>query len=110
MASIAGNNSGKNINKIEALKELGFKFFKAKKIKTLMVEGAALNVECKLVDKVEVGDHVAFIGEVVEIHRITDKNPLAYHGLKYWKLNKTIPKPPQYELERIQKIIEKHKR
>ena len=109
MASVAGGSSGKNINKIEALKELGFKFFKAKKIKALMVEGAALNVECKLVNKMEVGDHVAFIGEAVEIH-MPDKKPLAYHGLKYWKLDETIPKPPQDELERIQSVIEKHKR
>ncbi len=109
MASVAGNNSGKNINKIEALKELGFKFFKAKKIKALMVEGAALNVECKLVNTIKVGDHVAFIGEAVEI-RMPDKKPLAYHGLKYWKLDETIQKPPQDELEKIQIVIEKHKR
>ena len=109
IASVAGGSSGKNVNKIEAFKELGFNFFKAKKIKALMVEGAALNVECRLVNKVEAGDHVAFIGEAVEIH-MPDKKPLAYHGLKYWKLNETIPKPPQDELERIQRVIEKHRR
>ena len=110
MASVAGGSSGKNVNKIEALKELGFKFFKAKKIKALMVEGASLNVECRLANTVEIGDHVAFVGEAVEVHPITAKEPLAYHGLKYWRLNETIPKPPQEELERIQKIIEEHKR
>ena len=51
LSSIAGGSSGKNVNKIEALKELGFKFFKAKKINVLMAEGAAMNAECRLYKK-----------------------------------------------------------
>src|SRR3989338_8808174 len=47
LASVAGNYTGKDYNKIEALKTLGFEFYKAKKIKTLMVKGAALNIDCK---------------------------------------------------------------
>src|SRR3990167_9063066 len=41
LASVAGKNSGKNVNKIDVLKELGFRFFRAKKINAFMVEGAA---------------------------------------------------------------------
>lgn len=49
LSSVAGGSSGKNTDKIGALKELGFKFFKAKKIDVLMVEDAAMNAECRLV-------------------------------------------------------------
>ena len=108
IASVAGGSSGKNVNKIEALKELGFKFFRAKKIKVLMVEGAALNVECKLVNKIEVGDHVAFVGEAVEVHPITAKEPLVYHGQKFWKFGANIPWPYEAEMNRIKAIVEKH--
>ena len=108
MASIAGGSSGKNVNKIEALKELGLKFFKAKKIKALMVEGAALNVECKLVNTVKVGDHVAFIGEAIEVYPTTAKEPLVYHGQKFWKFGANIPWPSEAEMSRIKKIVENH--
>ena len=108
LASIAGGSSGKNVNKIEALKELGFKFFRAKKINALMVEGAALNAECKLVNKIEAGDHVAFIGEAVEVYPVTAKEPLVYHGQKFWKFGENIPWPSENEMNKIKTIVEKH--
>ncbi len=108
LASVAGGNSGKNIDKIAVLKELGFKFFKAKKIKSLMVEGATLNVECKLVSKIEIGDHVAFIGEAVEVYPVTEKEPLVYHGQKFWKFGENIPWPSEPETNKIKAIVEKH--
>jgi len=109
LSSVAGTTSGKEINKFAALQELGFKFYNAKKIKTMMVEGAALNVECKLVNSVELSQHTMFIGEVVEVS-MSSKEPLAFHGGKYWKLTESIPKPSQEELDRINKILEKHKK
>ena len=108
LSSIAGGSSGKNINKIEALKELGFKFFKAKKIDVLMVEGAAMSAECKLHKKIKLGDHTTFVGEVVELYPANNKEPLVYHGQKYWKLGENIPKPSQQEMDRIKAVIEKH--
>src|SRR3989338_8098198 len=57
LSSVSGGSSGKKINKIEALNEFGFSFFKAKQINTLMVEGCAMNVECKLIKKIKLGDH-----------------------------------------------------
>ena len=110
LSSISGGNSGKNINKIEALKELGFKFFKSKKIDVMMVEGAAMNAECKLLKKIKLGDHTTFVGKVVELYPASRKEPLVYHGQKYWKLGQNIPKPQQDELGRIGKVIEKHKK
>ena len=108
LASVAGGSSGKNVDKIAVLKELGFKFFKAKKIKALMVEGAALNVECKLVDKIKVGDHVAFIGEAVEVYPAAQKETLVYHGQKFWKFGENIPWPSENEMSKIKAIVEKH--
>lgn len=110
LSSIAGGSSGKSVNKIEALKELGFKFFKAKKIDAFMVEGAAMSAECRLFRELKLGDHTTFIGEIVELHPASGKEPLVYHSQKYWALGQSIPKPPQQELERIKSVVEKHKK
>ncbi len=108
LSSVSGRNSGKDIDKIKALKELGFKFYKAKKIKPLMVEGAVLNIECKLFKEIELGDHVMFVGEVVETSLNKGKEPLAYHKIKYWKIGENIPQPPQNEMDRIKQITQKY--
>jgi|SRR5215213_3878951 len=39
LSSVAGGYSGSKYDKISALKELGFQFYDANKIKTLMVKG-----------------------------------------------------------------------
>ena len=108
IASVAGGNSGKNIDKISSLKELGFKFYKAKKINVFMVEGAVLNLECKLFKEIELGDHIMMVGEVLEASLNKNKEPLAYHKVKYWKLGENIPRPQQHEMSRIKSIVEKH--
>lgn len=108
IASVAGGSHGRDVDKIGLLKELGFKFYKAKRIKTLMVEGAALNAECKVVNVTELGDHTMFIGEVQEAVA-SQKEPLAYHGFKYWKLGENIPKPG-LEVEKLKSLVEKFRK
>ena len=110
LASVAGGSSGKNVDKIAALKELGFKFYNAKKIKTLMVDGAVLNLECKLFKEIKLGDHVMFVGEVIHANLNKNKEPLLYHKVKYWKIGENIPKPTQEELDKIRSVVEKHKK
>jgi flavin reductase (DIM6/NTAB) family NADH-FMN oxidoreductase RutF len=110
ISSVAGGNSGKSVNKRDALKELGFKFFKAKKIDVLMVEGASVQIECRLVKKIKLGDHTTFVGEVVEAYPYSGKAPLLYYNQKYWRIGDNIPKPQQEEIERINSVIEKHKK
>jgi len=110
LSSLAGKVSGNEYDKIGALKELGFKFYNGKKIKALMVEGAALNVELKLIKTVEVGSHTMFIGEALEATPNPNKEPLAYHQNRYWKLGENISKPPQEELGRMNAVLEKHKK
>ncbi len=110
LSSVAGGSSGKNTDKIGALKELGFKFFKAKKIDVFMVEDAALNAECKLIKIIELGSHLIFVGEAVHTYTPKGKEPLVYHAQKYWKLGDDIQKPAQQELDNIRKIVEKYKK
>ncbi len=110
LASIAGGSSGKSINKIKVLEELGFKFYKANKINTLMVEDAVLNIECKLFKEIPLGDHTMFVGEVLEAKLNKEKEPLAYHKGNYWKIGEIIPKPPQEYLDKIKKLLEKYKK
>lgn len=109
MSSVAGGSHGKDVDKIKALEELGFKFYKAKKINTLMVEGAALNAECKVVNVIELGDHTMFVGEVQEA-TAGKKEPLVYHGLKFWKLGEAITKPAVSELGKIKSTVEKFRK
>ena len=110
MSSIAGGNSGKRVDKIKVLKELGLKFYMAKTIRPLMVRGAALNVECKLFKEIPLGDHTMFVGEAVEASANLDKIPLTYHKGKYWMIGKNIEKPPPEELEKIKKTVEKFRK
>ena len=110
LSNLAGGYTGKNVNKVDALKELGFKFYKAEKINVLMVEGAALNVECKLIKNFKLGTHTTFVGEVVYAYPVSGKEPLVYHAQKYWKLKNSISKPNQSELDRIKDVFEKHRK
>jgi len=58
-----------------------FETYPAKKIDAPMIKGCPVNLECKLVQKVLMGDHTAFIGEVVELAIDPAKRPIAYrHG------------------------------
>ena len=109
VSSVSGNNSCKDVDKIKILKELGVEFYKAKKIDVLMVKGAALNVECKLVKEIELGDHIMFVGEALEVSS-SEKDPLALSKGKYWKLTENIQKPAQGDLDKIEKVVEKHKK
>ncbi|MEK6872602.1 MAG: flavin reductase family protein [Nanoarchaeota archaeon] len=109
MSSISGSSTGKKTDKIAVLKELGFEFYKAKKIKPLMIKNSPLNVECKLYKEIELGDHIIFVGEAVE----ATSNPieaLAYHDGKYWKMSTPLEKPSQEELDNINSVVEKYKK
>jgi flavin reductase (DIM6/NTAB) family NADH-FMN oxidoreductase RutF len=109
MSSISGGYSGRNYDKIKALEELGFGFFKAKKINALMVKDAVLNAECKLVKEIELGDHIMLVGEVV--NTITDSaNSLVYHNGKYWVLEKNPERLSEEQRNINRKVIEKYRK
>lgn len=109
LSSVAGGYSGSKYDKINALRELGFEFYEGSKIKSLMVKGASLNVECKLFQEVTCGDHIMFIGEVVDAINNPEKQSLIYHDGKYWSLQ-SIVKPNQEERDRIRKVLESYRK
>lgn len=107
LSSVSGSSSGRDTDKIAALKELGFEFYEGKEIGALMVKGAAMNAEMRVVKIEEMGDHVAVIGEVVHLETNGSK-PLAYSSGKYWSLDKQAQKPTDAEREKIKKIVSNH--
>ena len=52
-----------------------------------------MNAECKLVRQEEIGDHIMFVGEIVEITTDEKIKPLVYHNGRYWKLGDNLPSP-----------------
>ena len=107
VSSIAGAASGYKTDKVAALKELGYSFFDAEQIKTVMVEGASLNIECKLKETLELGSHTMYVGEVINMN-VGDKQSLAYHAGKYWRMSDKINKPVEDELKKINDTVAKY--
>lgn len=107
LSSIVGKSSAKKINKLPILKEMGFTLYKAEKIDVMMVEGACLNAECRLVEHIDIGDHPLLIGQVMSI-TANDKEPLLYHRGKYFKLGERIYKPDEEILQKIEHLKEKY--
>jgi flavin reductase (DIM6/NTAB) family NADH-FMN oxidoreductase RutF len=110
LCSLGGRYTGKELDKISLFKELDIIFYKAKSIKTLMIRGAAMNAECKLVKQEGLGDHIMFVGEVTEISADDNIKPLVYHNGRYWRLddNNKIPRPSQELLDKVEEIAKKY--
>jgi flavin reductase (DIM6/NTAB) family NADH-FMN oxidoreductase RutF len=113
ICSIAGKYKGIHVDKISVIKEAGIAaFYNAKSISSQvpMLVGAAMNAECKLVKQEELGDHIMFVGEVIEISADENIRPLLYHNGRYWKLGEAMIKPQPDLLDRIEKFAKKHGR
>lgn len=108
-SSISGSSTGKDVDKIAVLKELGFAFYTGKQITAPMLNEAALNVECKLVHEIKLGSHTLFVGEAVEV-QVGAKEPLAFHAGKYWRLNTPIQKPSDAERTKMKAMVAAHVR
>ena len=107
IASVSGRYSGKEIDKIGLLRELGFSFHSANKIKAPMVVGASMNAECLLSNEIALGDHPMFLGKVIEASS-SDSEPLAYHKGRYWMMNQNLEKPSEEKRRRIKSMAEKY--
>lgn len=107
LSSLSGGYTGKETDKIAALKELGFEFFQGKIIKSPMVKDVSLNAECTLVEEFPLGDHVMVIGEVKNIE-VSGKEPLAFHKGRYWKMTETLQRPSDEERAKRRVIMEKY--
>jgi len=62
---ICGENSGRDVDKFELAKLTAAP---ATKVNAPLIEESPLSIECKVVQVIEVGDHVWFIGEVLATH------------------------------------------
>lgn len=110
VCSICGRYSGRHVDKVAVLKGMDLKFYNGNKIKTPMVSGCAMNAECKLQRYEEIGDHIMFVGEVLEITADENIKPLIYHNGKYWMLSENIEKPSADVLTKIEKLVEQFKK
>ena len=61
---IAGTVSGAKVNKAE---KLSITFIPSKKVKAPSIKECQANLECKVVKAVETGDHVFYVGEIVNV-------------------------------------------
>jgi len=63
---IAGTVSGADVNKAE---KLSITFVPSKKVKAPSIRECQANLECRVFKEVETGDHILYIGEIVEVTR-----------------------------------------
>jgi flavin reductase (DIM6/NTAB) family NADH-FMN oxidoreductase RutF len=110
ICSIAGGSTGLEVDKVAQLGEFGLTFYPAKKINAPMPSGAAMNAECTLLQEIPLGDHVMFVGEVVEISADEAAVPLIYHAGRYWEFGAQMQKPPEDVLAKINALKEKYKK
>ncbi len=60
----AGTVSGASVNKAE---RLSITFIPSKKVKAPSIKECQANLECKVYKEVETGDHMFYVGEIVEV-------------------------------------------
>lgn len=89
LSHVSGSYSLRDIDKWELAE---FATYPAKKIQAVMIEGCALNVECRLVESHSIGTHTLFLGEALWARADDAERPLIYHGGKYWYLGDQVPK------------------
>ncbi|QRF74761.1 pyrimidine utilization flavin reductase protein F [Thermoplasmatales archaeon] len=80
LAHVAGNNSIRDGSKFELA---DFRTFEPKFIHAPLIDGAISNFECRVIDEFKVGDHAAFIGEVLAGYYDDSKKPLVFHRGKF---------------------------
>lgn len=63
-------------NEVDKLKESKIKIAKSKFVKPPLIKDATINFECKLFKKVNLGDHIMFIGKIITSYINSDKKVL----------------------------------
>ena len=89
LSHVSGSYSMNDVDKWELA---DFKTHPGKKIRSPMISGCTLNVECQVVGTYPLGDHTLFIGEALWARYNADLKPLIYHSGKYWRLGAQVPK------------------
>lgn len=81
-AWLCGNTSGRKVDKFAEAK---FKQAPSKIVTPPIIEGSTVAFECRVIKKVETGDHTLYIGEVVAIHG-SPSRPRHLYSIHYTKL------------------------
>jgi flavin reductase (DIM6/NTAB) family NADH-FMN oxidoreductase RutF len=90
LAHVAGSRS---INEgVEKWALAEFKKFRGKFIEAPLIGGCTLNLECRVINRFVTGDHVEFVGEVLNAFYDAEKKPLIYRGGKYFKIGDRVQK------------------
>lgn len=83
---LCGSASGRDTDKFS---KVGLTREKAEKVKAPLIKECPVNLECKVVNEVEAGDHTLFIGEVLAIHAEESLGPsdsLVYKGGTFYSV------------------------
>lgn len=91
LANLAGHYTGKEVNKLTS--EI-FRTYSARKIRAPLISECFANMECKVVEVLETGDHTMFLGEAVEAQFDPAMKPLLYSQRRYWLRGPLIEKKP----------------
>jgi len=62
---LCGKKSGRDIDKFKVTK---FKKIPSEIVKPPLIDGVTVAYECKVVKKIDTGDHTLYIGEIVSVH------------------------------------------
>jgi flavin reductase (DIM6/NTAB) family NADH-FMN oxidoreductase RutF len=79
-ALFCGTNSGADMDKFSKIK---LQRIEAEKIDCPMIGDSPVGIECRLVDKVETGDHTLFVGEAVNVVK-REKEKGMYQAGEEW--------------------------
>jgi flavin reductase (DIM6/NTAB) family NADH-FMN oxidoreductase RutF len=91
LASIAGSYTGKEVNKLSC--DL-FQTYPAEKIQPPMLLDCFVNAECRVSQRLETGDHVMFIGDVVVVKFDPGKRPLLYRQRRFLHMGEIVDRKP----------------
>lgn len=87
MVWFCGTHSGRDTDKVA---RCGAQLLPAKELVTPLLNGAFVNLECRLHSMPEAGDHTVFIGEVVAAHMSGAQGPLVNFGAQGYALAKPV--------------------
>ncbi|MGQ9706360.1 MAG: flavin reductase family protein [bacterium] len=74
-AWLCGKRSGRDIDKF---KEAGFNQVLSEKVKPPLIAGSTVSYECRVVNKVDAGDHTIYIADILAFHKTEGKEHHIY--------------------------------
>jgi len=90
LIALAGGYTRREVDKLSS--EL-FETYPAKYIKAPMIKGCVVNAECRLYAHHRLGDHTAFVGEVLAATYDESKRPVIRRGHGFHRLGPQIERP-----------------